>query len=245
MIERPSKMSDSNAALARRITEWRTENLPDPAPRQDGTGTVIEKAHAAMLEAQSAFTRHLDSIRRDRYSNEGMREEIASFADTHAAHSVDTAVEQVRQRRDQAQVHLDTIRQELSPDGDTAAELRAGRYWNRSKGLLDSADSSQVLGRTKNLLAKATPAERGTLLQELASYLASRGVAADWIDSAVAEIVPEFGHAREQLRTADQALQIAKFNANALRRGFEIGRPPSAIVDAGKYDPDRQRNALS
>lgn len=96
-----------------------------------------------------------------------------------------------------------------------------------------------MLGRAQSVLANATSAERGTLLQELAPYLVSRGQAVDWIDAAVAEIVPEFRHAKEQLRAADQALQITKFNANALRRGFEVGRPPSVIVDAAKYDPDR------
>ena len=61
------------------------------------------------------------------YSGEGYRDQIAKFADTAAARAVDQAVEQVRQRADKASAQVDKIRRQLSPNGDTAAELRAGK----------------------------------------------------------------------------------------------------------------------
>jgi len=238
-------MSEVNTAFPYRAGYVRGDRADDyqpgpvTAPAANVSGTVIEQAHAMMTHAKAQFGKHLDSIQRDRYSAGGLREEIANFADTDAARAVDKAVEQVRQRRDQAQTQADEVHRNLSPNGDTATELRASRFWNRTKGLLDTVDTGQLLGRAQGLLTKADRAELGTLLQELAPYLTSRGQATDWIDSAVAEIVPEFSHARNQLRTADQALQITAFNAKALRRGFEKGRLPTVIVDPGKYDPDR------
>jgi hypothetical protein len=232
-------MSDSKAVLAGRAGNNQAGDQSDFANSTTGLGTVVERAHAAMTHAHSEFVRHLTTIPRELYSDDGVREAIAGFSSSQAARAVDLAVDHVRQRRDDAQDQLSRVRQELSPDGDTAAELRAGRFWNRTKGLLDSVDNSGLLSRTQDLLATASRTELGTLLQELAPYLISRGQATDWLDSVVAEIAPEFGHAREQLRTADQALQIAKFNANALRRAFREGRLPSVIVNPRNYDPDR------
>jgi len=232
-------MFDPKAVLAGRASNEHAGDQSGLATSTTDLGTVVERAHAAMTDAHSAFVHHLTNIPRELYSDDGVADAIAGFSTSQAACAVDLAVDQVRQRRDGAQEQLNKIRQELSPDGDTAAELRAGRFWNRTKGLLDSVDNSGLLSRTQDLLAKASRTELGTLLQELAPYLISRGQTTDWLDSAVAEIAPEFGRAREQLRTADQALQIAKFNANALRRGFREGRLPSVIVDPSNYDPDR------
>ena len=231
-------MFEYNAVLAGHAGNDHAGGRSDPDASTD-PGTVVERAHAAMTDAHSAFVRHLTTIPRELYSDDGVREAVAGFASSQEALAVDRAVDQVRQRRDGAQDQLDKVRQRLSPDGDTAAELRAGRFWSRTRGLLDSVDNSGLLSRTQDLLAKASRTELGTLLQELAPYLISRGQTTDWLDSAVAEIAPEFGHAKKQLRTADQALQIAKFNANALHRAFREGRLPSVIVNPRNYDPDR------
>ncbi|MGO8768853.1 hypothetical protein [Mycobacterium sp.] len=147
--------------------------------------------------------------------------------------------EGVRQRRDKAQSEVDAIRRGLSPDGDVAAELRASRYWDRSRRILDSLDSGKLLGASQELLSTAHRAELATLLTELGPYFTSRGQATKWIEPAVARIVPEFGRAREQLAKADQALQVITYNAAALGRGFNQGRPPTALADPHRYDPDR------
>lgn len=203
-------------------------------------GTVVERAHSAVVHAGNEFQKHVDAVQRDRhhYSPDGFRSQITRFGDTDAARAVDKAVEQVRARREQAQNELDKIRADLTPDGDTAAELRANRYWNRTKAVLDTLDSGHLLRSAQDLVAKAGTAELGTLLQELGPYFASRGKTTEWIEPTVAQVVPEFGRAREQLTKADQALQVTEFNAKALRRGVHEGRPPTALASPHRYDPD-------
>ena len=76
------------------------------------------------------------------------------------------------------------------------------------------------------------------LAQELGPYLQSRGQAADWLDTALAHAVPEYGAARTELDTAEQAVAVTRYNADQLRKGFREGRPPTVIADGRRYDPD-------
>jgi len=208
-------------------------------PTSTADRSVVEQAHTTMTRAKAQFERHLRGIERSRYSAEGLRSEISSFASTDDARAVDQAVDQVRQRRDQAQAEVDQIRRGLSPDGDVAAELRASRYWDRSRRILDNLDSGKLLGAAQELLSTADRSELATLLTELGPYFTSRGQTTKWIEPTVARIVPEFGCARERLAEADKALQVVTYNAAALGRGFTEGRPPAVLADPGKYDPDR------
>ena len=204
-------------------------------------GTTVQQAHAAMTHAKTEFEKHINTVKRhrDHYSDEGLRAQIGNFTGTDAARAVNEKLEQVRQRRDEAQTHVDKVRRDLSPKGDTAAELRATRYWDRTLRILDNADPGKLPETARNLLRKSDRAEIGTLLQELPAYLQARGQTNDWLDAAVAEAAPEFDSARKQLTKADQALQITQYNAKALLRGFSEGRPPTVLVDPSNYDPDR------
>lgn len=66
-------------------------------------------------------------------------------------------------------------RQDLSPCGDTATELRATRCWNRHKTVLDSAEGGGLSAAARQAITNADRVELGTLLEELPAYLASRG----------------------------------------------------------------------
>ena len=239
-------MSEVNTLFPYRGGFVRADRADDYQPAQvtaraaNVSGTAIEQAHTMMINAKAQFEKHLDGIQRDRYSAEGLREQIANFAETDAARAVNTAVEQVRQRRDQAQTQSDKVRRELSPDGDTAAELRAARSWDRTQRLLDNTKGEAVALAAQGLMASADRREFGVLLQELPAYLAARGQNADWIDDAVSQLVPEYGSARVQLTKAQQACIIAERNAKSLRASFTQGRSATVLVDPrGKYDPDQ------
>lgn len=203
-------------------------------------GTAVQRAHATMNHAKEEFARFLDTVKehRDRFSDKGYRAQVALFTDTDAARAVDTALKQVRDRREKAQARVDETRRGLAPDGDVAAELRATRFWGRTKAVLDNLDPGKVSQAARDLLTKANRAELGTVLQEIRPYLESRGQASDWLDAALAQVVPEYASARTELTKADQALTITKYNAEALRRGFSEGQAPLLIVDPAKYDPD-------
>jgi hypothetical protein len=80
-----------------------------------------------MIHAKNSFQKHLEATNENKhlYSSEGYLEQISGFKNTDAAKAVDTAVASVRERADKASAHADKIRRQLSPNGDTAAEMRA------------------------------------------------------------------------------------------------------------------------
>ena len=157
-------------------------------------GTVTERAHAAMVHAKNSFAKHVDSTNENKhlFSGEGYRDQISKFFDTDAARAVDQAVAQVRERADKASAQVDTIRKQLSPNGDAAAEMRAGRYWNRTKGVLDSLESSKMFGAAQDLIRNADREQLGVLLQELPDYLTAHGHANDWLDKRSHQASPRW-----------------------------------------------------
>jgi hypothetical protein len=202
-------------------------------------GSVVEQAHATFTHAKTAFEKFLNNIPREHYSADGLDAQIKKFGDTGAAKAVDEAVEQVRARADKAGAQVDKIRRDLSPNGDTAAELRATRYWNRTQAVLDTAKEG-AFGAAQKLIAEADREQLGTLLQELPSYLQSHGHTSDWIDTAVGQVVPEYAQAARQRHKAQQALTITEYNAKSLRKLFAQGYAGvSIITDARTHDPDR------
>ncbi len=204
-------------------------------------GTVVEQAYAAMTNTQKAFGQHINRIDRSRFSDEGFRAEVVAFADGPAARAVVEALDRVGRRRDQAQARVEQVRSDLVRDGDAAAELRASRFWERTRRILDNADADDVCNAARKFMIEANRSEIGTLVQELPAYLQARGqMSDDWFDVALGQAVPEYASARAELTKADQALTITQYNAEALQRGFSECRPPTALVDPGvKYNPDK------
>jgi chromosome segregation ATPase len=184
-------------------------------------GSVIEQAHAAMVHAHNEFQKHIAKTEESRhlYTADGHRDQIAQFDNTQAAKAVDAAVTQVQERADKAAAQVDKVRRQLSPNGDTAAELRATRYWNRTKAILGNAKEGAGIAAQK-LIANADREQLGTLLQELPDYLQTHGQTSDWIDAVVAQAVPEYGAARTQLTKAQNALLVTRSNAESLRKTF-------------------------
>lgn len=207
-------------------------------------GTLFEQARAAIDHAQNEFQAHIKRTRadRDHYSPAGYAAQINRFTSTDAYKAIDQHVGDVRKRRDLAQAEVDYVRRSLSPDGDTAAELRATRFWNRTKGILDGQKDTTVAPVAQDLMAKATPSELGTLLQELGPYCTARGVNTAWIDATAAQVSPEYGRATRQLAVANQAVTyiegISRLVQNSISRRNEHPVKLSAL-EPGEYDPDR------
>ena len=209
-----------------------------PAPRVDGT--PVQRAHEVMSHAQRAFADHIVATQqqRHRYSDSGYAEQVSMFSDSPAGRAVDKALPEVEARRDQAEAKVEQLRAGLTRQGDVADELRATRAWDRARRILDAADQGSAPDVARDLLTKAGPDEIGVLATELAPYLQSRGQSADWLDTALGQVVPEYGAARTELDRAEQALQITTYNHGQLRKGFREGRPPTVICDGRRYDPD-------
>jgi hypothetical protein len=202
--------------------------------------SVIEQAHHAMTLARSEFSKHVKDIQRERhrYSADGFQAEVAAFAKTPVAAAVDEAVSRVQQRAEEAATQVDELRRDISVPHDSVAEMRAGRYWARTRRVLDDAGNGKVVSAVQKLLADADPSERGVLCEELSPYLQSRGLPSGWLEDALGEVVPEYGAARTRLTKAQQARSVVEYNAKMLRKGFTEGRLPATLADPHGYDPD-------
>lgn len=247
-----SEFERANPAVRNLTAPHKNFNPQDvTSPAVDFTGTVVEQAIAAINHAQNEFHRTIEKFSPERrnYTTDNWAAQLDKFADTGAYAALDHHVAQVQNRRDQAQSHLDEVRRSLSPDGDTAVELRASRFWNRSKGVLDSKqDSSEVMHTARALIAKSTPAELGTLLQELPAYCSARGVKdLNWIDDTAGTVAPEYRKAAKQLAKAKQAATLVEYSARSLRRNIETRQERRVVlpvtmksgVSLDKYDPDK------
>jgi hypothetical protein len=193
------------------------------------------------LQAQKAFAEHVNATnaQSEHYTPEGLRHQVDRFHETGAAQAVQAAVQAVHDRRVAAEANVASVKRSLSPNGDTAAELRASRFTARMLRLLDAADGAQLMPKAQEILKGASREELGTALQELPAYLASRGSTAEWLDPYIGSIVPEYGAAREQLQKAEQALSITDLNARHLHQAYERGQTRTPVfTDPSGYDPD-------
>lgn len=215
------------------------------APAVDASATAIGQAHQALDAVADQFEKYIGKIDTSRYSESGLHREIARFADTDAGRSIDAAVTLATDRRDAAKAAIDGVLAELSPDGDTAAELRATRYWDRTRRVLANVKDSGLILAAEKLIDGAKPDQLGTLIQELGPYMESRGVPSD----AALKVVfyrklPEYRAAHEALIQAEKARTVIEANAKNLRGLITGTRAPAGYrrpipVDARKYDPDR------
>jgi hypothetical protein len=218
--------------------EWREPDVTAPALSFEGT--VTQQTHATILHACNEHKKHLAQTEeiRSRLSAEGYEARLAEFKNTSAAKAVDRMFEAVTARRDEAVANVEKVKKSLSPNGDTAAELRATRFRDRIIRTLDTKDQAQLFEAANDLIAGATREELGTALQELPAYLRSRGSDANWLDAAVAQVVPEYATARSQAKLAEQAYQITRTNVHFARESFATDRPATIFADPSRFDPD-------
>ena len=218
--------------------EWRAPDVTAPAVKAEGS--VVQQAHKAVVHAHNEFRKHLDATEaiRGNFTEDGYRAQVAVFQNTSAAKAVDAALESVVARRDAAAEHVAKVKRDLSPPADTAGELRSTRYRDRIIRQLDTKESGALFEAANELIAGATRQELSVLLEELPTYLQSRGATSDWIDARVGQVVPEYGAARQQLQRAESARQIVDYNVKSVRKGFADGRASSVFADPTRFDPD-------
>ncbi|APE35909.1 hypothetical protein BOX37_20385 [Nocardia mangyaensis] len=208
------------------------------------TGSTTARAQATIEAVAGQFQKYLDSIHAPDYTGPGLRNRIAAFGDTPAAQAIETAVETARDRAASALTAVETARRELSPQGDTATELRNTRYWDRARRIFDSVQDGKLVSVAEKTLNQARPEELGVLIEELGPYLDSRGAGTAWIAPVLSKVAPTYATARQRLTDAEKALTITEHNATQLRRQMGTTHAPAGyrkptFVDARAYDPDR------
>jgi spore coat protein CotF len=215
-----------------------------PAARQPTRDTVVSRAYSGLVDVTKAQQKHNDKVRANakHLNQEGLRAQLASFADSDEAKSVAGIEASVDQLVAQKQAEVDASLKALSPVGDTAEELRNDRAWGRTERKLAAAkDIGKVTQTARQALEQANPAELGVLLQQIPSYLESVGAPTNWINDVVAHKVPELAEKRDTLATAKQAQAMNRTAAKLVLDGIRDGSPPTQLhrLDPSRFDPDR------
>jgi hypothetical protein len=83
----------------------------DPQPVVRRSGTVVGQAYSGLLAVRNAHQEHNEAVQRNagNYSQDGLKAQLASFADTEAARSVDRIEQSVDQRVALDQAEVDQI----------------------------------------------------------------------------------------------------------------------------------------
>lgn len=201
--------------------------------RVTATGeTVAAQANSYVANANAAFARYLQDIRADEhhYTPDGQRARVQAFQESPAfggindqVAAVDSHVAELERKRNAAQAAL-------SPNLDTAGELRATRAWDRHKQGLDNADGGKLAYQAQQAVLNARPDERGVLLAELPAYLEARGVPAGFISETAKAVAPDYASVEDELVAAKRAQTIVRHNAAAVTKAIEAGRPASVVV---------------
>ena len=226
-----------------------------PAPAPEPEPVINRQAHAKpdarpvaaaaelLRNTDAKFRQHLASINPVGLDQNRLHSEIAAFNSSPAMKQVDEAEKLVIERDEAAEQAVTDIVAGLSPKGDVAEELRAGRAWDRVVRQLDSVPDNQVADTARKLILNSTDDEIGVIVAELPSYLASKGNDASWVEQVLAERVPALGDALKRRTLARQARQLISYDAGRVRERVTKTASPSAYspikwVDASKYDPD-------
>jgi hypothetical protein len=136
----------------------------------------------------------------------------------------------------EAQTAEKVVRAALIPPKDTAGEIRAQRTWARQQALLDSAgNESQRVAMARQMVRETTDfGDFATAVEELAPYLKSHGQPTDWLESEIAQRIPAFAEAKQNVSKAERQLTVTKFNADSQRRALAKGATFGHLVDPNK-----------
>jgi hypothetical protein len=214
--------------------------------RGEPASTPIAKAHQAILDALDQFEQDWADVS---HAEQGGtvtasgRAELVADAARPASHAIDAAVAQAESRAQRADQNYQQVRNGLSPQSsDVAAMLRADAIWRRASQELDALPAERLIPATQRLIERASPAELSVLAEELPSFLSTRDVPTDWLDSALEAGSPTLKTAAAQRKLATQAHAIIGSNARAAKRAMQSAghgsyRRPT-LTDPARYDPD-------
>jgi hypothetical protein len=218
----------------------------DPDLRVDAyalkpVGSPAEQADAAFAHANREFQQFLYKIPPGMFTPEGRQAHIAKFAETGAEKAADAAVEAVRAEHAAAEAAVTKARGALVKQGDTAAELRNTRYWNRVQPMLNAERSGTLAALVDKLINEATPEQLGVLSEELVPYLTARrepGTAL--VEIALRHAAPDYGNAVARAEATQKALTVAEYNAKRLKQAIKDGRPATRFLSVQDYNLARR-----
>jgi hypothetical protein len=204
-----------------------------PAARFTG-GDAIGQADARIRYGVRQLGEHLEFVKANehRFTAEGRQAAVAAFSDTDAGGDIDAALADAEAYRDEARAAVESERAKLVTADDTASQIRAQRDWERSRTTVEAQQNvGQQIATARKLLADAqTPQAVATLAEEVAPYLASKGLPTDWIDAELAKAAPGYGAAKAEAVQRERQEMKVRHNARVAKQAAADGRLPDPRI---------------
>lgn len=217
-------------------------------PQQSGQpaqpDSVVQQAFKRLLDVPKAQRAHIEAVNAQEYAKPGSRvfdndrrqREIADFANSREAQSLDD-VEQVFER--QLSAYQADYQSAIAAQSANVDEAAALRIRDRLIDRLSNSDSPALVAR--QLVSDAKPEELGVVLQEIPSWLETRGFPTDFIEPVLAGKCPDVAEKVASLRKAQQAAAIGRQTVNQIRTGIRNNSPAKHLMtpeQVARYDPD-------
>jgi hypothetical protein len=214
---------------------------PDQPPRPN---TVARQIFDGITKVNAALAEHRAASLDPRLTEQAQREKLAEFGQSEYAKALpvyDTiADELVAQKK---AVYDETFKS-LTPRGDTAAELRAQRTWDRERAKLDAlATEGERASTVRSAIEKCSdPATLAVLIEEAPAYLQAKGVDDSWLPGVIAEKVPALAEAKTTLNRAQNTATALHQANRMMQTAIQKCSPLVSLGQIGKaidrLDPD-------
>lgn len=219
------------------ITGSSTTAQPDQPPPQD---TTAQQVFRGITSVNQRLAEHRAASFDPRLTEQAQREKLAEFATSEDAKALPAFAALADQLVAEKQAAYDEQFKSLTPVGDTAAELRAQRTWDRERSKLDAlASEGERAAAVRSAIKNCDdPATLAVLIEESPSYLQAKGVETDWLSEVIAEKVPALSQAKVTLDRATGCATALKQASRMLQGAIESGTP---LVTLDKIAPAIER----
>ncbi|MGH3690080.1 MAG: hypothetical protein ACRDT7_07995 [Microbacterium sp.] len=175
-----------------------------------------------------------DELNNKRVTPDYVNEQIAGNV-TANRDKINDLLTGVQQYVTDAQTEYDnTFQSFVTPTGDTneqlLAEIRAGKTWDRTQRELSSVPETQITAEVTNRIRNADASTLKVYLEEMPSYLASKGLsnAADVVRTAVQQSRPELQEAQARVTQATKLHDLVSHNARQISERLNTVTPADA-----------------
>jgi hypothetical protein len=218
-----------------------TTAQPDQPPRPD---TVAQQVFRGITSVNQRLAEHRAASFGPRLTEQTQREKLAEFAASESANALPVFAALADQLVAEKQAAYDETFKSLTPVGDTAAELRAQRTWNREQSKLEalSSEGERAAAVRSTIENCSDPATLAVLIEVAPSYLQAKGIDTDWLPAVVAQRIPELAQTKTTLESAAGCATVLKQAIRMLQRAIESGTPLDSLEKLAtaieRLDPD-------
>ena len=202
----------------------RSGPLPDV-----GGKDPVEHADRYQHAVADDYTDHHQARCSTNIPPEALKATAGAYAVSEAALHLPEVLKAVKQNADDAAAKVNDILRGARVSDDNVDQVKAQRFWARTQRGLDAIkDPAKLVAAAQAVIANADAADIPTIAEELSEYMASRGVAAGWIPTALATKIPGLAAAQAAAILASRQHAILLQNSNLLRNAMakDIAAPP-------------------